>query len=61
MQSDLPHTLFRMKKKDASSTEDVDEATRAMLEALERKKKRLEEGHYTIDDVFDGVADPELE
>jgi len=64
MQSDLPHTLYKTRKeKGRSSQGDIDEANKAMLEALERKRKRLEESsvRYTIDDVFNGVADPELD
>lgn len=60
MQSDLPHTLYKNKNNKASK-EDIDEAERAMMEALERKKKRMESKGLTIDEVFNGEADPEFE
>lgn len=54
MMADLPHTLYVHKKK--VKKEDIDESTRLMLEAAERKKRREAEG-FSIQDVFSGKAD----
>lgn len=57
--SDQPHTLYRQKGQ--AKQEDVDEATRLMMEAYERKKQReREEKGYDISEVFDGKADMDL-
>ena len=60
MLSDLPHTMFKGKGGSAVRQEDIDEATRLTLEAAERRRKeRLKEQGYSIDDVFSGKADEE--
>lgn len=51
--ADLPHTLYNQKKKVKQA--DVDEATRLMIEAAERRKREAE--GYSIQEVFEGKAD----
>lgn len=61
MLADLPHTLYKRRGKDGgkvNTQEEVDEATRLMQEAYERKQR--EEG-YSINDIFAGKADMEKE
>ena len=55
MSADLPHTLYRDAK--AVSKSDEEEAIRLTREAAERKRKAKEKGEYTVEDVFDGLAD----
>lgn len=55
MSADLPHTLYR--KKGAARQEDIDESTRLMIEAAERRKKLREAEQYSINEVFEGKAD----
>jgi len=55
MSADLPHTLYRSKKK--SSADEEAEVIRLAQEAAERKRKAKESGGYTVEDVFDGLAD----
>ena len=55
MSADLPHTLYRNKKKEAMKEEA--EVIRLAQEAAERKRKAKEKGEYTVEDVFDGIAD----
>ena len=55
MSADLPHTLYRNKKK-ADADEEA-EMIRMTQEAAERRRKAKESGEYTIEDVFDGLAD----
>lgn len=55
MSADLPHTLYHSKKK--VDTADMDDAIRKTREAAERKRKAMEAGQYTVQDIFDGVAD----
>lgn len=55
MSADLPHTLYRNKKKEAMKEEA--EVIRLAQEAAERKRKAKERGEYTVEDVFDGLAD----
>lgn len=65
MQSDLPHTLYNMKKKGDGgkkfSQADIDEAERLNLlarqKAEERRKRRQQEEGYTIDEIFNRDAD----
>lgn len=61
MLADLPHTLYKRKGKDGdkvNTQSEVDEATRLMQEAYERRKQQ--EG-YSINDIFAGKADMEKE
>lgn len=54
--ADLPHTLYAHKGKPRQA--DVDEATRLMIEAAERRRKQQE---YSIQEVFEGKADLDAE
>jgi len=57
MSADLPHTLYNTKGKEKGPTQDdVDEATKAYLEAKERRAKEKAD-NYTIEEVFSGAAD----
>jgi len=55
MSADLPHTLYRDSKSVDKSEEE--EIIRLTKEAAERKRKARENGGYTVEDVFDGIAD----
>lgn len=55
MSADLPHTLYR--KKGKAQEDEIAELERLAAEAAERKRKARENGGYTVDDVFDGIAD----
>ena len=55
MSADLPHTLYRNSK--AVDKADEEEAIRKTREAAERKRKAREAGAYTVEDVFNGIAD----
>ena len=55
MSADLPHTLYRNKKK--ADADEVAEVERKNREIAERKRKARESGEYTVEDVFDGLAD----
>lgn len=57
MSADLPHTLYHSKKKNDEA--DMDDAIRKTREAAERKRRAMEAGQYTVQDIFDGVADDE--
>lgn len=55
MSADLPHTLYRNKKK--ADADELAEVERKNREIAERKRKAMESGEYTVEDVFDGLAD----
>lgn len=55
MSADLPHTLYRNKKK--ADADELAEVERKNREIAERKRKARESGEYTVEDVFDGLAD----
>lgn len=65
MQSDLPHTLYKKKSRGVkgAKSEDIDEATRLTLEAMERKKKIREEREkkeeFTMEEIFEGAIENE--
>lgn len=61
MQSDLPHTLYRSRK-DKVTEEDVSEAERLQEEANRRARERRarhEEDSFTVEELFNGVAEEE--
>lgn len=61
MQSDLPHTLFKSKS-DKVTEEDLGEAERLQEEANRRareRRERHEDDSFTVDELFNGVADEE--
>lgn len=64
MSSDLPHTLYKkIGEKKGAKSKDIEDAERLMLEARERKRKRMEKGKesYTIKEIFDGAIEQETE
>lgn len=58
MMSDLPHTLYKRKGDGKPKAQDVADAEAKTREAYERRKKRESSGEgFTLNEVFDGVAD----
>lgn len=58
MMADLPHTLYRHKGNGKPKASDVADAEARMREAYAKKmRERNPEEGYTINEVFEGVAD----